>query len=75
MAIPIDPSFSTIGKEWKIESPTATDGSAPMQADGNSVDADSESAKMAQNGLEYQSLVAIAKGRLDIITAAIGSGG
>ena len=42
-------------------------------ADGNSVDADTESAKMAENGLQYQSLVAIAKGRLDIITAAIGN--
>jgi flagellar basal-body rod protein FlgB len=51
-----------------------TDGSAPMQADGNSVDADTESAKMAENGLQYQSLVSIAKGRLDIITAAIGNG-
>jgi flagellar hook-basal body complex protein FliE len=26
MAIPINPSFSTIGKEWQIESPTAVDG-------------------------------------------------
>ena len=26
MAIPIDPSLSTVGKEWQIESPTATDG-------------------------------------------------
>jgi flagellar basal-body rod protein FlgB len=50
-----------------------TDQSAPVQADGNSVDADTESAKMAENGLEYQSLVAVAKGRLDIITAAIGN--
>jgi flagellar basal-body rod protein FlgB len=50
-----------------------TDQSAAMQADGNSVDADTESAKMAENGLDYQSLVAVAKGRLDIITAAIGN--
>jgi flagellar hook-basal body complex protein FliE len=27
MALPIDPSFSTLGSEWKIESPTAADGS------------------------------------------------
>jgi len=26
MAIPIDPTLSTLGKEWQIESPTATDG-------------------------------------------------
>jgi flagellar basal-body rod protein FlgB len=58
----------------QVQFNVTTDGSAPMQADGNSVDADTESAKMAENGLQYQSLVAIAKGRLDIITAAIGSG-
>jgi flagellar basal-body rod protein FlgB len=58
----------------QVQFSTTTDGSAPMQADGNSVDADTESAKMAENGLQYQSLVAIAKGRLDIITSAIGSG-
>ena len=26
MAIPIDPTLSTLGKEWQIESPTAVDG-------------------------------------------------
>jgi flagellar hook-basal body complex protein FliE len=26
MAIPINPSFSTVGSEWQIEAPTATDG-------------------------------------------------
>jgi flagellar basal-body rod protein FlgB len=57
----------------QVQFDVTTDGSAPMQADGNSVDADTESAKMAENGLQYQSLVAIAKGRLDIITAAIGN--
>ena len=58
----------------QVQFDASTDGSAPMQADGNSVDADTESAKMAENGLQYQSLVAIAKGRLDIITSAIGNG-
>ena len=57
----------------QVQYDVTTDGSAPMQADGNSVDADTESAKMAENGLQYQSLVAIAKGRLDIITSAIGN--
>jgi len=57
----------------QVQFDVTTDGSAPMQADGNSVDADTESAKMAENGLQYQSLVAIAKGRLDIITSAIGN--
>jgi flagellar basal-body rod protein FlgB len=59
----------------QVQFGVSTDQSAPVQTDGNSVDADTESAKMAENGLQYQSLVAIAKGRLDIITAAIGSGG
>jgi flagellar basal-body rod protein FlgB len=58
----------------QVQFDVTTDASAPMQADGNSVDADTESAKMAENGLQYQSLVAIAKGRLDIITSAIGNG-
>jgi flagellar basal-body rod protein FlgB len=57
----------------QVQFDVTTDGSAPMQADGNSVDADTESARMAENGLQYQSLVAIAKGRLDIITSAIGN--
>jgi flagellar basal-body rod protein FlgB len=57
----------------QVQFNVTTDGSAPMQADGNSVDADTESAKMSENGLQYQSLVAIAKGRLDIITSAIGN--
>jgi flagellar basal-body rod protein FlgB len=59
----------------QVQFSVTTDGSAPMQADGNSVDADTESAKLAENGLTYESLVSIAKGRLDIISAAIGSGG
>jgi flagellar basal-body rod protein FlgB len=59
----------------QVQFGVTTDGSAPMQTDGNSVDADTESAKMAENGLQYQSLIAIAKGRLDIITSAIGQGG
>ncbi len=44
-----------------------------MRADGSGIDIDVESAKMAENGLEYQSLVAVARGRIDIIEAAMGS--
>jgi flagellar basal-body rod protein FlgB len=50
------------------------DSSAPMQADGNSVDMDTESAKLAENGLEYEALVSVARGRIDIIDAAMGRG-
>jgi flagellar basal-body rod protein FlgB len=49
-----------------------TDGSSPMQADGNSVDIDVEQANLAKNGLEYQALVTVARGRIDILKAAMG---
>ena len=57
----------------QVQFSVSTDGSAPMQADGNSVDADTESAKMAENGLEYQALVQVARGRIDIIESAMGT--
>jgi flagellar basal-body rod protein FlgB len=44
-----------------------------MRADGSGVDVDVESAKMAENGLEYQALVSAARGRIDILESAIGS--
>ena len=43
-----------------------------MRPDGSGVDVDVESAKMAQNGLEYQALVQVARGRIDILESAIG---
>ena len=48
-----------------------TDRSA-TRADGNGVDIDVESANLAENGLEYQALVQVARGRLDILDSAIG---
>ncbi|MGZ4201782.1 MAG: flagellar basal body rod protein FlgB [Thermoleophilaceae bacterium] len=59
----------------QVQFNVTTDGSAPMQADGNSVDIDTESAKLAQNGLEYESLVAIERTRLDILRSAMGVAG
>jgi len=50
-----------------------TDASAPMQPDGNSVDVDSESAKLAENGLDYETLVTVAKTRLEILQSAMGA--
>ncbi|MFL5826704.1 MAG: flagellar basal body rod protein FlgB [Thermoleophilaceae bacterium] len=50
------------------------DPSAPMRADGNSVDADVEGSRLAQNGLEYSALVQVMRGRIDIIEAAMGRG-
>jgi flagellar basal-body rod protein FlgB len=53
-------------------SPT-TDASAPMRADGNSVDIDTESAAEAKNGLTYQALTAVLKARSEILQIAMGS--
>jgi flagellar basal-body rod protein FlgB len=44
-----------------------------LRADGNGVDIDVESANMAKNGLEYEALVSVAKARIGIIQAAMGS--
>ena len=49
------------------------DSGGPARADGNSVDIDTEASYLAQTGLEYQGLVAVARGRIDIIDAAIGA--
>ena len=44
-----------------------------MRPDGSGIDVDVESAKMAQNGLEYQALIQVARGRIEILQSAIGS--
>jgi flagellar basal-body rod protein FlgB len=49
-----------------------TDAAAPIRADGNSVDVDSESANLAQNALEYQALTQVLGARNDIIAIAMG---
>jgi len=48
------------------------DGTAQTRADGSSVDVDSESAKLAENALEHQATVQVARARLNIIEIAIG---
>ena len=53
-------------------SPETVRGGA-MRADGNSVDIDIESATMASNALEYEALVTVDRGRIDILESAIGS--
>ena len=50
----------------------SSDGSAPMQADGNSVDIDVENATVAKNGLEYEALIAVTSARIAILKAAMG---
>ncbi len=49
-----------------------TDVSAPVRADGNSVDMDVEAAGQARNGLMYEALVAVTKARTEIVKSAIG---
>ena len=49
-----------------------TDASAPMQPDGNSVDIDTEAAKLSENGINYESLVSVEKTRLEILQSAMG---
>ena len=51
-----------------------TDPSAPMRADGNSVDVDAEAAGLAKNGLEYQALTTVLRSRDDILRSAMGVG-
>jgi flagellar basal-body rod protein FlgB len=46
---------------------------ATMRADGNSVDIDVESATMATNALEYEALVSVARGRIDVLESAMGT--
>lgn len=46
---------------------------ATMRADGNSVDIDVETATMASNALEYEALVSVARGRIDVLESAMGT--
>jgi flagellar basal-body rod protein FlgB len=48
------------------------DSNAVMTADGNGVDVDVQNAELAKNGLEYESLVTVARAREDILRYAIG---
>ena len=52
---------------------TNVDDSAPVRADGNSVDMDTEAAGLAQNALEYEALTQVLRSRDEIIRSAIGS--
>ena len=65
------------GDSKALDSFTATeqtDESAPVRVDGNSVDVDQENATSAQNGLLYESLVSVARTRMDILRSAMGVG-
>jgi flagellar basal-body rod protein FlgB len=49
----------------------AVQDSSQMRADGNDVDVDSEMSKLAQNSLDYQSLVSAMAARVKILETAI----
>ena len=51
----------------------SADGTVHMRADGSGFDIDAQAAQLAGNGLEYEALVSVARGRIDIIQSAIGS--
>jgi flagellar basal-body rod protein FlgB len=48
--------------------------SGVVRADGSAVDVDVESAKLSENAMEYQALVQVARGRIDILKSAMGVG-
>ena len=48
------------------------DPASVMRVDGGGVDIDQESSALARNGLEYEALVAVARGRNDIMRSALG---
>ena len=68
-------AFATGAKGEEVERTTfaETTQNGVMRADGSSVDVDVESAKLSQNALEYQTLVQVARGRIDIIESAMGA--
>lgn len=52
----------------------AVDSTAPIRADGSTVDVDKEAATQAENGLQYQALSAVIKSRTAILRSAMGVG-
>src|SRR4051794_10526838 len=55
-----------------VEFSAATDQAAVLRADGNGVDIDVESSNLAQNELQYESLVTVSSAREDILRYAMG---
>jgi flagellar basal-body rod protein FlgB len=57
----------------KLTFDTTTDTSTSTRADGNNVDIDAEMANLSQNSLEYQSLVQVARARMQMLQIAMGT--
>lgn len=61
-------------KALEAFSPALTvDASAPMRADGSSVNVETEAANQAANGLTYQAIATVMRARIDIVESAIGA--
>lgn len=56
-----------------VEIGPAPSGDASLRADGNGVDVDVTSAKLAQNGLELSAVTQVASARMDILRYALGT--
>jgi flagellar basal-body rod protein FlgB len=48
------------------------DATAVMRADGSGFDVEAQTAKLAENGLEYEALVAVTKNRVEMLRSAMG---
>ncbi len=51
---------------------TTVDAAAPVRLDGSTVDVEREAAEQSANGLRFQALTAVMRGRIDIVESAIG---
>lgn len=72
----LDQALSAPDPKAKLKSlafETTTDTSSSTRADGNNVDIDAEMANLSQNSLEYQSLVQVARARMQMLQIAMGT--
>ena len=51
-----------------------TDTQSTMRADGNNVDFDQESSSLAENSVQYEAMLSVARARMQMIRTAIGGG-
>lgn len=57
----------------RVRASAQADPTAPLRYDGSSIDVDKENAAMAENGLEHEALVSVAKARVDILKTVLGT--
>jgi len=60
------------GEISRLQFALEPDSAGPQRADGNNVQVDAEMAKLNENAVTYQALVAVAKTRLSMLSIAIG---